>query len=157
MTSEQRRPGRPEPDATPELSPREGRALEAIVGRGAEAEIDPDAGRALARRGLVVEGGAPDAPTFTASDAGRALVARWQEEEQAYMAGRALVLDVLSDDHAEWWMRAELRERITDIHPATAEAELSRLVGAGVVLVDGERVKASPCARYLDHLNLIGV
>lgn len=36
-------------------------------------------------------------------------------------------------------------------------AELSRLAGEGAVLIDGERVKASPCARCLDALGLVSI
>jgi hypothetical protein len=80
-------------------------------------------------------------------------------EELAYMAGRAIMLQALRDpdDHPEWWTRVELREEISDIDPAIVDAELARLVGEGAVLIDGERVKASACARCLDALDLIGV
>lgn len=135
----------------------EERALRAVVEHGTEAEVDADAGRALARLGLVVEGGGPDAPTFTATDAGRALVDEWRQELHTFIAGRGIVLQILRDDHPEWWTRTELLEQIPDFPTAIVEAALGRLVEAGVVVVDGERVKASPCAQYLDTLELIGV
>jgi hypothetical protein len=80
-----------------------------------------------------------------------------KEELHAYIAGRAIVLQVLRDDHEEWWTRAELLEEVDDIDPAIATAELQRLADEGVVIVDGERVTASPCALCLDALDLIGV
>jgi hypothetical protein len=78
-----------------DLGQDEERALRAVVEHGTDAEIDADAGRALARRGLVVEEGDSDAPTFTATGAGRALVDEWREALYAFIAGRALVLQVL--------------------------------------------------------------
>jgi hypothetical protein len=80
-------------------------------------------------------------------------------EELAYMAGRAIMLQLLQppEDHPEWWTLAELHEQISDIDPAIVDAELARLAGLGAVVVDGERVKASACARCLDALDLIGV
>jgi len=138
----------------------EERALRAVVEHGTDAEIDADAGRALARRGLVVEEGDSYAPTFTATDAGRALVDEWREALYAFIAGRALVLQVLRDDHPEWWTRTELLKQISnvsDVPMAIAGAQLGRLMKVGVVVVDGARVKASPCAQYLDTLELIGV
>lgn len=140
-----------------DLGQDEERALRAVVEHGTEAEVDADAGRALAHRGLVVEGGHPDAPTFTATAAGRALVDECREALQAFIAGRGIVLQVLRDDHPEWWARTELLERIADFPTAIVEVALGRLVEAGVVVVDGERVKASPCAQYLGTLELIGV
>lgn len=140
-----------------DLGQDEERALRAVVEHGTEAEIEADIGRALAGRGLVEEGGVPDAPTFTATDVGRALVDEWQGELHTFMAGRAMALEVLRDDHEEWWTRAELLARVSEIAPAIVETALGHLVDSGVVIVEGERVKASPCAQHLDHLDLVGV
>jgi hypothetical protein len=140
-----------------DLEPGERHALRAAAEHGPEAEIDADTGRALARRGLAVESGTPQAPIFTATGAGHALVEEWQEEEQAYMAGRVIVQHLLVEDHPGGWTRTALLEQVTGIPPAIVAAELERLTEAGVVAVDGERMQASPCARYLDNLNLIGV
>jgi hypothetical protein len=80
-----------------------------------------------------------------------------EEELHACMAGRAIVLQVLRDDHEEWWTRAELLEEVDDIDPAIVNAELLRLAREGAVLIDGERVKASPCARCMDALGLVAI
>ncbi len=79
--------------------------------------------------------------------------------EPAYMAGRAIMLQLLQppEDHRELWTWTELRKQISDIDPAIVDAELARLAELGAVVVDGERVKASACARCLDALGLIGV
>jgi hypothetical protein len=80
-----------------------------------------------------------------------------EEELHAYIAGRAIVLQVLRDDHEEWWTRTELLEEVDDIDPVIVTVELQRLADEGAVIVDRERVTASPCARCLDALDLIGV
>lgn len=80
-----------------------------------------------------------------------------EEELHAYTAGRAIVLQVLRDDHEEWWTRAELLEEVDDIDPAIVNAELMRLADEGALLIDGERVKASPCARCMDALRLVAI
>lgn len=80
-----------------------------------------------------------------------------EEELHACMAGRAIVLQVLRDDHEEWWTQTELLKEVDDIDPVIVNAELSRLAGEGAVLIDGERVKASPCARCLDALGLMAI
>lgn len=69
-----------------DLGQDEERTLRAVVEHGTEAEVDADAGRTLARHGLVAEGGSPDAPTFTATDAGRALVDEWQDCHPSHFA-----------------------------------------------------------------------
>jgi hypothetical protein len=141
-----------------DLQPGEERALRAVAAHGPEAEIDADTGRALTRRGLAFESGTPEEPIFMATGAGHTLVEEWEEEqEQAYMAGRVIVQHVLVEDHPGGWTRAELLAQVTGIPQVIVAAELGRLTDAGVVAVDGERVQASPCARYLDNLNLIGV
>ncbi len=84
---------------------------------------------------------------------------KMSREKERWIAGRAIMLQLLQppEDHAGWWTPAELHEQISDIGPAIVDAELARLAGLGVVVVDGERVKASACARCLDALGLIGV
>jgi hypothetical protein len=80
-----------------------------------------------------------------------------EEELHAFIAGRAIVLQVLRDDHDELWTRAELLKEMDDIDPAIVSAQLSRLAGEGAVSIDGERVKASPCARCMDALGLVAI
>lgn len=40
-----------------------------------------------------------------------------EEALHACMAGRAIVLQVLRDDHEEWWTRTELLKEVDDIDP----------------------------------------
>jgi hypothetical protein len=70
---------------------------------------------------------------------------------------RALVLQVLRDDHPERWTRAELEAEVFDFDPLTVNEALTRLAAVGVVILDGERVRASACARRIDALELIAI
>jgi hypothetical protein len=70
---------------------------------------------------------------------------------------RAIILQLLRDDHREWWTRAELGAEL-EVAPAALADSLEDLELHGVVLTpDADRVLASPCARHLDALELIGV
>ncbi len=70
---------------------------------------------------------------------------------------RAIVLQLLRDDHGEWWTRGELGAELT-IEPGALGDSLELLVKVGVVVTpDADRVRASPCARHLDALDLIGI
>ncbi|HEV3321849.1 MAG TPA: hypothetical protein VG147_06600 [Solirubrobacteraceae bacterium] len=73
------------------------------------------------------------------------------------LAQCAIVLQVLRDDHAERWTRAELEQEASDIEPLTVSDALMTLGAEGVVILDGERVEASRCARHLDSLELISI
>jgi hypothetical protein len=78
----------------------------------------------------------------------------WMDEEQVE---RAIVLQVLRDDHPERWTRAELEAEVFDFDPLTVNEALTRLAADGVVILDGERVCASACARRIDALELIAI
>jgi DNA-binding HxlR family transcriptional regulator len=75
----------------------------------------------------------------------------------AWVVQRAIVLQVLRDDHEQRWSPMELAREISDFEPAVIEHALARLVHEGVVHRDGARVRASRAARCLDELELIGV
>ncbi len=68
-----------------------------------------------------------------------------------------VVLQVLRDDHPEPWTRAELEHELHDVNRAAIGVALERLHERGVVLRDGKRFSASPCARHLDALGFIGI
>jgi Fe2+ or Zn2+ uptake regulation protein len=68
---------------------------------------------------------------------------------------RVVVLQLLRDDHASRWSRAELERELDDADPATIGVALERLSEQGIVRVEGEHTWASPCARHLDALGLI--
>jgi hypothetical protein len=68
---------------------------------------------------------------------------------------RAIVLQLLSDDHDPRWSLSELLQ-LGDPEAAVAAA-LTRLRRDGVVLGEGEAILASPCARRLDTLGVIAI
>jgi hypothetical protein len=74
-----------------------------------------------------------------------------------WMAQRALVLQLLRDDHVERWARAELERGADDLDALTISDALALLEADGVVVLDGESVSASRCARRLDALGLVGI
>lgn len=73
------------------------------------------------------------------------------------IAQRAIVLQLLRDDHPERWSRAELEREVSNIEPLDISDALARLNADGVVELEGEHAQASACARYLDALELICV
>jgi DNA-binding HxlR family transcriptional regulator len=74
-----------------------------------------------------------------------------------WMVERAVVLQILRDDHEERWPRGELAREIADCAPAVLDEALARLEHDGVLLRDGEAVCAAHPVRRLDALELIGV
>jgi hypothetical protein len=68
---------------------------------------------------------------------------------------RALILMIL--DRPERLSRAELETTLHDIEPLRVCNALAKLAAEGVVVLDGEHVEASRCARHLDALGVIGV
>ena len=70
---------------------------------------------------------------------------------------RAIVLQLPRDDHAQRWTRGELRGELRIASAALVDS-LDDLEQHGVVVTaEDDRVLASPCARRLDELELIGV
>lgn len=78
----------------------------------------------------------------------------WTDEEQVE---RAIVLQVLRDDHPERWTRAELEAEVFDFAPVIVNEALMRLEAESVVILDGENVEASRCARRMDALGLVSI
>ncbi|HEV3319433.1 MAG TPA: hypothetical protein VG053_06840 [Solirubrobacteraceae bacterium] len=66
---------------------------------------------------------------------------------------RIIALFVL--DHPAGCSRAELDGELHDIDTEAVSAALSGLEDEGVVIAEGEKVRASKCIRHLDALNLI--
>lgn len=69
---------------------------------------------------------------------------------------RAVVLQLLRDDHGQDWSRAELAGELGAEAPAI-EAVLSRLCAEGVARLEDDRISASPATRRLDDLELIAI
>lgn len=70
---------------------------------------------------------------------------------------RAIILQLLRDDHDERWSRAELEAEVNDVEPSVLRNAIADLEHQGVVVAQDEHVLASPCARHLDELGLVGV
>jgi hypothetical protein len=71
---------------------------------------------------------------------------------------RAIVLQLLRDDHGERWSRTELQAALDNIEPSALAEALERLEQQGVALAPtADAILASPCARRLDDLELIGL
>jgi hypothetical protein len=70
---------------------------------------------------------------------------------------RAIVAQILRDDHDGRWSRAELEREIDDFEPAVLEEALGRLEHDGVLRREGELVWAGRAPRRLDELELIGI
>ncbi|HEY3759089.1 MAG TPA: hypothetical protein VGL37_04970 [Solirubrobacteraceae bacterium] len=76
----------------------------------------------------------------------------------ARIAERAIVHQLLREDHCERWTRYELERQLADIDRTTVDHALHRLQRKGVLqLAGGARLQASDCARHLYALNVIGV
>lgn len=69
---------------------------------------------------------------------------------------RAIVLELLAEDHDERWPREELAASLR-VDRSVLDAAVERLRDEGVLLLDGKDALASPCARRIDALELIGV
>jgi hypothetical protein len=78
----------------------------------------------------------------------------WTSEDRAK---RAIVLQMLRNDHPERWTRAELERELPDVPPEAVEVAIEDLKAEGVLSFDGEQVWASLCARTLDALELIAI
>jgi hypothetical protein len=75
----------------------------------------------------------------------------------AWTAERAIVLQVLRDDHGERWSRGELEQEISDIDPVALGQAMECLREDGVVHLSGDFVWASRCALHLDALGMISI
>jgi DNA-binding HxlR family transcriptional regulator len=70
---------------------------------------------------------------------------------------RAIVLQILRDDHDENWSRAELEIALGDTEQLTISDALARLEEEGVIELSGEIVLATRATRHLDALELLAI
>ena len=80
-----------------------------------------------------------------------------QRRRDSWMAERAIVLQILRDDHEERWARTELAREIPDFETAVLDEALACLERDGVLHREERSVWASRAARRLDELELISV
>ncbi|HEY2283608.1 MAG TPA: hypothetical protein VGH60_08685 [Solirubrobacteraceae bacterium] len=76
---------------------------------------------------------------------------------RSVLAQRAIVLQLLRDDHLRAWTRAELEQALG----LPVKGPLAKLAAENVISLDdfgeGEEIRASWCVRHLDTLGLIAV
>jgi hypothetical protein len=70
---------------------------------------------------------------------------------------RAIVLQLLRDDHRERWSDKQIERALSDFKPEAIQRAVVRLEAAGVISCLDEFIGASRCARYLDSLELISI
>jgi DNA-binding GntR family transcriptional regulator len=79
------------------------------------------------------------------------------ERSDLALGQRAIVLQVLREDHPERWSRSELEQAILEVGPSVVGEALTRLAAEGVVVLDDDGVQASECAKRLDALGLLAI
>jgi hypothetical protein len=72
-------------------------------------------------------------------------------------AERAVVLQLLRDDHEERWSRVELDGELAYFEGEVVDGAVTDLHGEGLVHLENGMVWASTATRRLDDLDLIGV
>ncbi len=70
---------------------------------------------------------------------------------------RAIVLQLLRDDHRERWSDKQIQRAIPDFKPEAIRKAIVRLEAGGVICCLDEFIGASRCAQYLDSLELISI
>jgi hypothetical protein len=75
-----------------------------------------------------------------------------------WMVQRAIVLQLLRDDHDPLWTRSELKDEIPDFSQRVFDLAMELLEGETCVVLDRKHgVRAATPVRHLDELELIGV
>lgn len=82
---------------------------------------------------------------------------RMSRARKLWMAERAIVFQVLRDDHPELWTLAELEREVEDLPAEIVRGAVRRLGGVGVVVLNEEECTASRAARRLDALEVISI
>jgi DNA-binding HxlR family transcriptional regulator len=80
----------------------------------------------------------------------------WRRSD-LWVVERAIVLQILREDHEERWARAELALEIPDFEPAVLDEALAHLERDGILCREESSLWASLAARRLDELELISI
>ncbi len=80
-----------------------------------------------------------------------------QPDAEQEGAERAIVLQLLQDDHGERWSRIELQAALCDVEPREVAVALEQLRDVGAVHLSGSLVWPSRCARRLDDLGMVSI
>ncbi len=78
-------------------------------------------------------------------------------QNDTYLEQRAIVHQLLCDDHTERWTPKQLQRALSDIAPETIDEAVAELEEAGAAWRLDGYVGASRCARHLFSLDLIGI
>jgi hypothetical protein len=70
---------------------------------------------------------------------------------------RAIVLQILRDDHDDDWLRIELADELGPADPLAIRNALTHLEEQGVVACRGETIRASRAVMCLNELDVIAV
>jgi hypothetical protein len=70
---------------------------------------------------------------------------------------RAIILQLLRDDHRERWSDKQIERALRDFKPEAIHNAIVRLEAVGVICCLDEFIGASRCAQYLDSLQLISI
>jgi predicted transcriptional regulator len=70
---------------------------------------------------------------------------------------RAIVLQIIRDDHNDDWTRTELTAELGDADPIAVRVALTRLEEEGVIEFAGETVRASRATVRLNELDVIAI
>ncbi|HEV3323787.1 MAG TPA: hypothetical protein VG147_16545 [Solirubrobacteraceae bacterium] len=70
---------------------------------------------------------------------------------------RAIILQLLRDDHRERWSDKQIERALPDFKPEAIHKAIVRLEAGGVICCLDEFIGASRCAQYLDSLELISI
>jgi hypothetical protein len=70
---------------------------------------------------------------------------------------RAIVLQLLRDDHRERWSDKQIERALDDFKPEAIRKAIVSLEAGGVICCLDEFIGASRSAQYLDSLDLIGI
>lgn len=73
------------------------------------------------------------------------------------LAQRAIIHQLLRDDHHEGWTTKQLQHILSDITPAAMQDAIIRLEANNVIYCMDDFIAASRCTRYLFVLDLIGI
>ncbi len=77
-------------------------------------------------------------------------------QSDTHLEQRAIIHQLLRDDHTERWTAKQLQRALTDA-PERIDEALAELEAAGVAWRLDDYVGASRCAQYLDSLELISI
>jgi hypothetical protein len=83
---------------------------------------------------------------------------RLSPARKIWMVQRAIVLQLLRDDHDPLWTRSELMAEIPDFSRHVFNAALGMLESDACVVLDGEQgLRASTPVRHMDELELVSI